>query len=162
MQPWHCVNTILHRFVTLVLLALIALLGCSGSSDNVTTQDVANRTFIFDISFIDIDLDGLTTILAFGVPIDEELVPFELTFRDETTDPSEITVSGTATVKSIELPIGVIEIRDETLSDPIKFDVNVKEKNDGTLEFTFTNDNGNELRFDFRPGVMIAAATPVN
>jgi hypothetical protein len=119
MQPWHFVNIALQRLATLVLLASIALLGCNDSTDNVTAQDVANRTFTFDSSFIDTDLDGLTTILAFGVPVDEESVPFDLILRDEVPDPNEITLSGTAAIKSIELPIGDVEIREVTLPDPI-------------------------------------------
>lgn len=164
MQSWHCVNTALHRLGTLALLLSMALLGCDSSSDNITAQDVANRTFIFDSSFIDTALEGLTTTLAFGAPIDEERVPFDLTLRDGVTDPpNEMTLSDTATVKSIELPIGDVEIREVTLPDPIVFDVNVDEEDDGTKVFTFTNDNGNEIRFEFEPGGdRIAFATVVN
>ncbi|MCZ6873973.1 MAG: hypothetical protein O7G88_10665 [bacterium] len=161
MLPWHCVNIALQRLATLVLLASIALLGCDNSSDNVTAQDVANRTFTFDSSFIDTDLDGLTTILAFGVPVDENSAPFNLTLRDEVPDPNEITLSGTAAIKSIELPIGIIEIRQVILPDPIVFDVNVDDEDDGTLVFIFTNDNGNQLRFEFEEGEMSADAAPI-
>ncbi len=161
MQSWHFVNIALQRLATLVLLASIALFGCDNSTDNVTAQDVANRTFTFDSSFIDTDLVGLTTDLHFRTPIDEESVPFDLILRDEVPDPNEITLSGTAAIKSIELPIGDVEIRGVTLPDPIVFDVNVDEEDDGTLVFIFTNDNRNQLRFEFDEGEMSADATPV-
>lgn len=147
-------------FILLMLSTAIGLFGCSDDNDNARARDVENRTFIFDSSFIDHDIPGLTTILDFGAAIDEDRVPFTLSLRDAATGIDEVSVSDIATVSSIELPIGVIELRDETLPDPLVFDVHVHEEDDGTLEFTFTNERGDDLHFEFKIGEMSAVASP--
>jgi hypothetical protein len=152
--PWQYI-------VVLVLPIAVALLGCIDKTDNVTARDVENRTFMFDSSFIDTDLEGLQTILAFQSASDDHHVAFTLTLQDVVTSTNEATVSDTATVNSIELPIGDIELREVTLPDPIEFKVRVDEADDGTIEFTFTNDNGTQILFEFRIGEMDAVATPV-
>lgn len=191
MQPWHCVNTALHRLATLALLALIALLGCSNSSDNATAQDVANRIFIFDSSFIDTDLEGLTTCLEFG-PVsatDEDRVPFTLlqlqgvvtlpmgeTCTDEPIATESIaTFSGPATIHSIELRIETITDEngatvdsivifdvDFAVGETIKFDADVDKKDDGSQVFTLTNDDGDEIHFEFPKDGRVAFSTTVN
>ena len=68
----------------LVLMIVFALLGCSDNTDNVTPQDVEGRTFFFDSSFIDVDLDGLVTCVEYGASsaTDENRLPFTLKFQD--------------------------------------------------------------------------------
>lgn len=150
--------------ITAWMLSLaIALLGCNNNVDNVTAQDVANRTFIFDSSFIDTNLEGLTTRLEFESATDATHLPFTLTLQDAVTSTDEAIVSDTATVSSISLPVvGVIALHEVTLPDPIVFDVNVDEEDDGTIVFTFTNDSGDQLSFEFEVGERSAVATPVS
>jgi hypothetical protein len=160
-QPWRLSPLLWQYLVVLVLPIAIALLACNDNTDNVTARDVENRTFIFDSSFIDTDLEGLTTILEFESATDDNHVPFTLTLQDAVTSTNAATVSDTATINSIELPIGDIELREVTLPDPIEFGVHVDEKDDGTIEFTFTGDSGTQLLFEFEIGERLAVATPV-
>lgn len=181
------------KYVAMLILTIaIGLLGCDNNADNVTPQDIENRTFFFDSSFIDIDLVGLTTCLEYGSEstTDENRLPFILKFQDavnatrcsdKTTRCSDqaitavTTFSGPAIVSSIEHSIEAILDEGGNMVDSIvlfddvefavgeiiEFDVNVDEDDDRPLELTFTNDNGDELLFEFEKDETCADATPL-
>lgn len=186
-MPLRCFRPLLWQYIViLVLPTAIALFGCSNDDDNVTSQDVEGLTFIFDSSFIDNDLNGLTTCLVFGTPsaTDENDVPFEMTFQDTVTSQGAERCLGQVVAKfSGPADVGSIQLQIETINDDpdvdsivvfngfnddvtfnvgetIRFDVNVHEEDDGTHEFTFTNDRGNDLTFRFEIGATSAAASP--
>lgn len=174
--------------VLLTLSAAIVLLGCSNSNDNVKAQNVENLTFIFDSSFINDDLNGLTTCLVFGSQSapDENTVPFTMTLQDTVTLPDAEPCPGEViTTFSGPADVGSIQLRIETITDEngdsvdsiviftgfnndvtfdvgetIEFDVHVDKEDDGTVEFTFTNDRGSDLMFRFEIGETSAAASP--
>ncbi len=174
MQQWHVGMLSVKLVVTLGMVVSIALLGCSNNNDNVTAEDIENRTFQFDSSFIDSDLAGLTTTLTFQAASGENSVPFDMTLRDDVADAILATLSGTAAINSIELRIEEITDEDDnmvdsivifdvefTVDDVIVFDVNVDEQDDGTDVLTFTNEVGSRLVFEFEEKETSAIGTPV-
>jgi hypothetical protein len=95
MYPWNFRKRFLRLTAILVMILVLALMGCSDDDDDddVTAGDLEGRTFVFaDAGFFDPALAGLSARLVFGTATGNAL-PFALTL-DGTV------LTGTATIGS--------------------------------------------------------------
>jgi hypothetical protein len=120
MSPWNFRKRFLRLTTILVMILVLALVGCSDDDDeDISAGDLAGRTFVFpDASFFDPALAGLSARLVFGTA-SGDTVPFALTL-DGTV------LFGTATVGSplncpaaaAEQPAGTAAIFPVTITGP--------------------------------------------
>jgi len=172
MRHWNSRKALLHLTAILVMILSLALIGCGDDGqdggEELTPQDLAGKTFILPASFFDPLLPGTATI-TYGpaIAINGDEIPFTATFSDA----PDVTITGTATVNSIEFEITRIlagdppvEIQEITIGtepntvtfavgDTINIDTQQETLTNGTFVIVWINEDGDEIVFRFPEGV---------